>query len=125
LGLNFSPGTSWIDVNSCEVNFWPNGYNGSPINMVYLANDAVTDWSSGVIGSNTVLKNSQCWVYLASSSVNKSGQLMTVTFSIEFRDTLPGRVIVLKRSISDPCRRTIVLRIIQVGGSPSLRQRSA
>jgi hypothetical protein len=65
-------------------------YHERATNRVYLINDAGTAWSSQVLGSNTVLRNSYCAINLASSSVSISGSTLTLNLSMTFRSTFNG-----------------------------------
>ena len=68
---------------SCRVQF------DAP-NMLWLQSDDTTTWSSGTMGSAATLKNSQCTVNLAGSSVSGSGYVTNVAIALTFAPGYSG-----------------------------------
>jgi hypothetical protein len=84
----------WMEMNinydnvaagGCFLGYWP----GS--NVVALAGDDGYTWPmSGVLGSGTVLQNSQCGVNLATGSVQVTATSVTVSLDLTFLPGMPG-----------------------------------
>ncbi len=71
--------------NACFMAFWP----GS--RTVGLADNNGNQWPyTGVLGSSTILQNSQCQVNLAASSVVLSGNSVTVSVALAFTSGFTG-----------------------------------
>ncbi len=81
--LEVSPsGTPWNNV--CNVQYQP------ATNIVYLALDSGSQYSSGTLGSGGVLSNSQCSVNVSGGSVTRSGGAITLTLPITFTSSYAG-----------------------------------
>ena len=65
-------------------------YYRADTNIMYLRNNANTGWTSGRVGSGTILSNGQCTIRLANVSVSKSGVNMVVNFPIQFKGAFAG-----------------------------------
>uniref|UniRef100_Q02BD5 Conserved repeat domain n=1 Tax=Solibacter usitatus (strain Ellin6076) TaxID=234267 RepID=Q02BD5_SOLUE len=84
--------TAWVwfnetfaasSANSCMV------YYDRAASTLYLLNDPGTQWLPGTFG-NGLLQNSQCSVYLPSSSAVLSGGTMTLHLAITFKPAYAG-----------------------------------
>lgn len=66
----------------------------APTGAAYLRNDANNSWGApAVLGSATVLENSQCKVYMAGSSVSGSGNDLTLNWQIELKPSMSGKTL--------------------------------
>ena len=65
-------------INSCMVEY------SRPANTLYLLNDAGIVWSPAIIGSATVLSNSQCSVNAATTTAILSGNNLTLALPVTF-----------------------------------------
>jgi hypothetical protein len=74
--LWFNPSLT-VSPNSCEVYYLPS------TNQVGLLNDAGSAWTTGTVGAGT-LQNSQCSLNLAATSVNSSGENLTLNLPMTF-----------------------------------------
>lgn len=71
--------------NACQVQYY------RPANALALVNDAGTGASAPVApGSAAILKNSQCTLYVAGSSVVLSGNVLTINMALSFDPTFVG-----------------------------------
>ncbi len=60
-------------------------------NRVYLKNDANTSWGTGYFpGTDIVLSNSQCEVFLKDVTASKAGTDITVAWSMKLKTTMVG-----------------------------------
>src|SRR5205823_2742610 len=71
-------------TNSCWVDYW------APTRMISLKNDDNVNWTQAVMGSSTVLQNSQCSVNPAASSSGGSATTMTLTLAMSFTNAYSG-----------------------------------
>ena len=58
--------------------------------LVYLLNDAGTQWTSGLRGSGSTLQNSQCAIQLASVGLTATANTLTLTLPVIFRAGFAG-----------------------------------
>jgi Zn-dependent metalloprotease len=70
--------------NSCML------YYNRPAAQINLLNDAGTTWTTGTLGSGTVLQNNQCSIALATSSVNLTGNTLTLNLNMTFKPAYGG-----------------------------------
>jgi hypothetical protein len=71
-------------ASSCFVNY------SSGVNQINLLNDAGTAWTAATPGAATTLQNSQCSVNVASTSVVKSGNTLTLNLAMTFQSGYAG-----------------------------------
>jgi hypothetical protein len=79
----FSSSFAPTSTNSCLV------YYDRPSATLYLLNDGQM-WLPGALGSATSLQNSQCAIDLAASSVNLSGNTLTLDLAMTFKPGYAG-----------------------------------
>ncbi len=61
-------------------------------NRIYLKNDAGTSWSTGYApGTNVVLQNSQCYVYVKDTTVSGVGNNLTLNWRIALKTAFAAR----------------------------------
>jgi len=65
-------------------------YYYRPDNSIYLFNDAGNAVTSALLGSATILENSQCNIYCADTTVSGSGNNLTLSFRIELKTATMG-----------------------------------
>jgi hypothetical protein len=71
-------------TNSCRVEYW------APTRTLSLQSNENTTWSQAILGTATVLQNSQCSVNAASSTVYGSGSSLDLTLDITFASAYQG-----------------------------------
>jgi uncharacterized membrane protein len=80
--------TEWVWFNATFASSAANScliYYDRGANMVWLLNDAGTQWMPGTVGSSGVLQNTQCAVALGNSTtVALSGNALTVNLAMTF-----------------------------------------
>jgi Concanavalin A-like lectin/glucanases superfamily/IPT/TIG domain/Putative Ig domain len=84
LYVEFSASGRYQTNNSCTISYQP------VTQLVYLAGDNWTASTSGLLGSSTVLTNSQCLVDLSSGRATINGPILTVNLSVTFKVDYPG-----------------------------------
>ncbi len=63
-------------------------------NKVYLRNDNGTSWSEGkVVGSAVTLENSQCIVNVGAMSISPAGNILTVNWVIQLKNTMTDKLL--------------------------------
>lgn len=80
-------GQAWTQTtNACQLQYQP------VTNTAYLLNDNLYSWSSGAVGSSTILSNSNCSINLAFSYASHpgNGTGLTLAFSATFSATYAG-----------------------------------
>lgn len=76
-------------------------------NLLYVMNDAGTAWVGGnTPGSAAVIENSYCRLYCANTTVGRSGNTLTVTWAIEFKSPMYGKICGAWMYCSDDCGLT-------------------
>ncbi len=71
-------------------------------NRVYLKNDANTSWGTGYApGVNITLENSQCYVYVGSTTVSGSGNDLTVNWRIALKDAFAAKSLTAYMYVGD------------------------
>jgi Abnormal spindle-like microcephaly-assoc'd, ASPM-SPD-2-Hydin/Chitobiase/beta-hexosaminidase C-terminal domain len=85
LVMEVSPGLNHF-VGACNVQYQP------ATGTVFLTLDDGASWSSGPMGSPTVLSNSQCTISLAGATTFRSpdGRALTVTMPVSFNASYAG-----------------------------------
>jgi hypothetical protein len=85
--------TAWVwftsslaasSANSCLL------YYTQATNEISLLNDAGTAWTSGAVGANAILQNSQCAVALSSASATANGGTLTIQAPMTFKPAFAG-----------------------------------
>jgi hypothetical protein len=76
---------------------WFNGGTGiclayyeRPSNTLYLINDTNTAWTGRTLSSGGTLQNSSCTIAVGSSSVQVSGQILTLNLAVTFKPAFRG-----------------------------------
>jgi len=85
--------TVWVWFNATFASSSSNScmlYYNRPAGQINLLNDAGTTWMTGTLGSGTVLQNNQCSIALATSSVNLTGNTLTVNLNMTFKPAYGG-----------------------------------
>jgi len=84
--LDLTPGIGYLPywANGCMVQYEPY------INKVWLVMDDSVDFQGGILGSSTVLSNSQCSVNLATGRYGLNGDILTVSFPVTFTQNYWG-----------------------------------
>lgn len=86
--------TKWIQLiinNTLSASYACHIYYDQLSNSILLNNDTATNWvGSGVIGSGTVLENSQCRILLAQSSRTSAYTTADLNVRIEFKSGFAG-----------------------------------
>jgi len=59
--------------------------------QVWFALDSGTTWRLATLGTNATLSNSQCTLYLATSSASLSGDILNLTLDLEFAPAYNGQ----------------------------------
>lgn len=60
--------------------------------VLYLGNDALTQWQAAGIGEQKILENSQCRLKAASTRIVAAGNLATYELDVVFKSNLAGQV---------------------------------
>jgi Zn-dependent metalloprotease len=80
----FTPTLAQTAASSCLV------YYDRPSNLLFLLDDAGTNWMSAVMGTATTLQNNQCAIAVGSSHTNTNGNTLTVTLAMTFSGGFAG-----------------------------------
>ena len=80
----FAPALSSSSAHSCLV------YYASASNAISLLDDAGTTWMPGTAGSSGTLRNSQCTLSLAGTSIVANGNTLTITAPVNFSGGYAG-----------------------------------
>jgi len=71
-------------ANSCRVQYW------APTNTLFLQSDDTNSWAQATLGSSTILRNSQCSINPAASSVSGAGTGLNATLAMTFTPDYAG-----------------------------------
>ena len=83
--ITFGPSSSEL-AGACYLY-----YNSPPANVLYLLNDAGTDWVGAQrLGTSGTLQNSQCSLNMGASSPSGSGSSLTVNLALTFKSAFAG-----------------------------------
>jgi hypothetical protein len=97
--LQYSDSAGAADISSALAWFGPAGasaantcaaYYERSVNTLFLLNDPGTQWMPGVLGSASTLRNSQCSIALATTTVSLAGQVLTVNLPVTFAAAFSG-----------------------------------
>ena len=88
------------DLYQCFLLLSENGSSANAVsvyyikssNKIYLRDDTGTSWGTGYTpGTSVTLQNSQCKLYVGSTTVSTSGNDLTVNWNIELKPTMTGK----------------------------------
>jgi hypothetical protein len=85
--------TTWVWVNATFATSAANSclvYYNRATNLVWLLNDAGTQWTSGSVPAAGTLENTQCTISLAGSTVQHSGNTLTLNLAMTFTAAYAG-----------------------------------
>ena len=76
--------TSSTAANTCLI------YYATYTQLLYLASDDVSSWTSQTIGTAGTLQNSQCSVNVGAASATPSGNNLTLSVPVTFKPPFTG-----------------------------------
>jgi hypothetical protein len=86
--------TVWLSFNATPTgSSFPNScvlYYSQETNLLYLENDAGSQWNQATLGSNGTLQNSQCSISLAGTTVSTNGNSLTLNLAMRFSSGFNG-----------------------------------
>ncbi len=71
-------------TNSCWLEYW------APTKTLFLKSDNGTTWAQAILGTSSVLHNSQCSIDPAASSVSGTGNTLSVNLAMAFTQAYTG-----------------------------------
>jgi imidazole glycerol phosphate synthase subunit HisF len=83
----------WAYVNASLANPASNAcmlYYNSASNQISLLNDGPTAWLPATLGSAATLQNSQCSLNVATATVSRSGDVLTLSVTVTFQPAFAG-----------------------------------
>lgn len=83
----------WAYFNASLANPASNAcmlYYNSASNQINLLNDAGTAWLSATLGAASTLQNSQCSLNVATATVSRSGDVLTLSVTVTFQPAFAG-----------------------------------
>jgi len=83
----------WAYFNATLANPASNAcmlYYNSASNQINLLNDAGTAWLSATLGAASTLQNSQCSLNVATATVSRSGDVLTLSVTVTFQPAFAG-----------------------------------
>ena len=80
----FNAGLTNPASNACML------YYNSASNQINLLNDATTAWLAATLGAASTLQNSQCSLNVATATVSRSGNVLTLSVTVTFQPAFAG-----------------------------------